>query len=36
MYRVFQNYTDKIELGVLHNKTSKNVHISMCPETLPL
>jgi hypothetical protein len=33
---VFQNYTDKIEWGVVHNKSSKNVHINMCPEKLPL
>jgi hypothetical protein len=35
-YRVFQNYADKIEWGVPHNKSNKNVHVIMCLETLPL
>lgn len=34
--RVFQNYTDIIEWGVLHNKSSENVCIVMCLETLYL
>jgi hypothetical protein len=33
--QVFQNYTDKIELDVLHNETNKNVYINTCPETHP-
>jgi hypothetical protein len=36
LYRAFQNHTYKIQWGVLHNKSSKNVHIIMCPEILPL
>jgi hypothetical protein len=27
LYRMFQNFTNKIEGGVLHNKSSKNVQL---------
>jgi hypothetical protein len=35
LYRMFQTHTDKIEWGVLHNKSNKKVQKVMCPETLP-